>query len=84
LMGYSSRIMAESWESTLLYFAAVADASYMRPSQLNVAVPQWTRHTVEKIFATHLEDWPALLRSMRTVGAEILDKSQKAPAGGGE
>jgi hypothetical protein len=49
-----------------------------------VAVPQWTRHTVEKIFATHLEDWPALLRSMRTVGAEILDKSQKAPAGGGE
>lgn len=84
LMGYSSRIMAESWESTLLYFAAVADASYMRPSQLNVVVPQWTRNTVEKIFATHLEDWPALLRSMRTVGAEIRDQSRKTTAGGGE
>lgn len=86
LMGYSSRIMAESWESSLLYFAAVADSAYMRPSQLNVAVPEWTKHTVEKIFATHLEDWPALLRSMRQVGQEVREKAQKTvqASGGAE
>jgi len=28
-------------------------------------VPTWTGQTVERIFATHLEDWPALLRSLR-------------------
>jgi len=26
---------------------------------------------VERIYATHLEDWPALLRSLRKVGAEL-------------
>jgi hypothetical protein len=71
LMGYSSRIMAESWESNLLYYAALADELYLRPSQLNVVVPQWTQRTVEKIFATHLEDWPAVLRSLRQVGNDV-------------
>jgi len=86
LMGYSSRIMAESWESSLLYFASVADSAYMMPSQLNVSVPEWTKHTVERIFATHLEDWPALLRSMRQVGEDIRARAQKSAvaAGGGE
>ncbi|MBI2690189.1 MAG: hypothetical protein HYX27_28110 [Acidobacteria bacterium] len=86
LMGYSSRIMAESWESSLLYFASVADSAYMMPSQLNVAVPEWTKFTVEKIFATHLEDWPALLRSMRQVGEEVRAKAHKTAQanGGGE
>jgi hypothetical protein len=85
LMGYSSRIMAESWESSLLYFAAIADSAYMMPSQLNVAVPEWTKNTVERIFATHLEDWPALLRSMRLVGEDVRAKAQKsAIAAGGE
>lgn len=71
LMGYSSRIMAESWESNVLYYAALADELALRPSQLNVVVPQWTQRTVEKIFATHLEDWPAVLRSLRQVGADV-------------
>ena len=71
LMGYSSRIMAESWESNILYYAALADELYLRPSQLNVVVPQWTQRTVEKIFATHLEDWPAVLRSLRQVGNDV-------------
>lgn len=86
LMGYSSRIMAESWESSLLYFASVADSAYMMPSQLNVAVPEWTKSTVERIFATHLEDWPALLRSMRQVGDDVRAKAHKAAvaAAGGE
>lgn len=68
LMSYSSRILAESWESNLLYFAALADELYLRPSQLNLYVPKWTRETVETIFATSLEDWPAVLRSLRNVG----------------
>jgi hypothetical protein len=80
LMGYSSRIMAESWESNLLYYAALADEVHMPPSQLNVAVPEWTQQTVEKIFATHLEDWPALLRSLRWVGDDVRAKAKKQMA----
>jgi hypothetical protein len=85
LMGYSSRIMAESWESMILYWAALADEVHIAPSQLNVFIPEWTQKTVERIFATHLEDWPALLRSLRTVGEDIrlrlrmqMDTEQKA------
>jgi hypothetical protein len=77
LMGYSSRILAESWESNLLYYAALADQLYLSPAELNVLVPDWTRQTVERIFATNLEDWPALLRSLRLVGDEAREKSRK-------
>lgn len=77
LMGYSSRIMAESWESNLLYFAALADEIYLRPAQLNLVVPEWTQKTVETIFATHLEDWPAVLRSLHAVGEEVRGESRK-------
>jgi len=83
LMGYSSRVMAESWESSALYYASIANALYMNPGQLNVVIPEWTRSTVERIFATHLEDWPALLRSLRQVGQDAVNKSAKAaPAAG--
>ena len=78
LMGYSSRIMAESWESSLLYYAALADELHLRPSQFNVVVPQWTQLTVERIFATHLEDWPALLRSLRLTGDDVRTKARSA------
>jgi hypothetical protein len=77
LMGYSSRIMAESWESNSLYWADVGDQIGARPAQLNVLVPEWTQKVVERIFASHLEDWPALLRSLRSVGDEV--KGQSAP-----
>ena len=85
-MGYSSRIMAESWESSLLYYAALADEIHATPSQLNVMIPAWTQQTVERIFATHLEDWPALLRSLRMVGEDVRQKARKqnAAAAGGE
>ncbi len=79
LMGYSSRIMAESWESSLLYYAALADGIHVPPAYLNVLIPQWTRQTVERIFATHLEDWPALLRSLRWVGEDVREKARKQP-----
>lgn len=71
LMGYSSRIMAESWESNLLYWADVGDQYSITPAQLNVLVPEWTHKVVERIFASHLEDWPALLKSLRSVGTEL-------------
>ncbi len=80
LMGYSSRILAESWESNLLFYAALADETHTRPSDLNVLIPAWTQQTVEKIFATHLEDWPALLRSLRLVGDDVRLKSHKQAA----
>jgi len=77
LMGYSSRIMAESWESNLLYYAALADELHVPPSQLNLLIPEWTQRTVERIFATHLEDWPALLRSLRNVGADARESARR-------
>ena len=77
LMGYSSRILAESWESNLLYYAALADEMHIHPAELNLLVPGWTQQTVERIFATHLEDWPALLRSLRLVGDDVRQKARK-------
>jgi len=35
---------------------------------------------VEQIFATHLEDWPALLRSMRTVADGVRVQTRKVQA----
>ena len=32
---------------------------------------------VERIFASHLEDWPALLRSLRMVGDDVREKARK-------
>ncbi|MBI3695992.1 MAG: hypothetical protein HY238_14275, partial [Acidobacteria bacterium] len=76
LMGYSSRIMAESWESNNLYWAALADELHLPPAQLNVLIPQWTQKVVERIFATHLEDWPAVLRSLRWIGDDYKQKAR--------
>ncbi len=76
LMGYSSRIMAESWESNTLYWAALADEVHLPPSQLNVLIPEWTKRVVERIFASHLEDWPALLKSLRLIGDDVRAKAK--------
>jgi hypothetical protein len=76
LMGYSSRIMAESWESNTLYWAALADEIGVSPAQLNVRIPEWTRSLVEQIFASHLEDWPAVLKSLRLVGDDVRARSR--------
>jgi hypothetical protein len=81
LMGYSSRILAESWESNTLYWAALADELSMAPAELNVRIPEWTRKLVEQIFASHLEDWPALLKSLRVVGDDVRTRSRAAAAG---
>jgi hypothetical protein len=82
LMGYSSRIMAESWESNTLYWAALADELSLSPAQLNVRIPEWTRKLVEEIFASHLEDWPAVLRSLHQVGDEVRTQTRASAANG--
>jgi hypothetical protein len=78
LMGYSSRIMAESWESNALYWAALADETNVAPAWLNVRIPEWTQKLVEQIFASHLEDWPALLKSLRAVGDGVRAQHRAA------
>jgi hypothetical protein len=80
LMGYSSRILAESWESNNLFFAALSSDLGYRPSQLNLLIPEWTQKTVEQIFATHLEDWPALLRSMHVIAGQIRTEASRLQA----
>jgi len=81
LMGYSSRILAESWESSTLYWAVLADEINVPPAQLNISVPGWTRQAVERIFASHLEDWPAELNSLRYVGDEVRRAARQAMEG---
>jgi len=78
LMGYSSRILAESWESNNLYYAALADEVATPVAALDAYVPEWNRSTIENIFATHLEDWPAILRSLQTTGNNIRHGSERA------
>jgi hypothetical protein len=83
LMGYSSRIMAESWESNLLYWADVSDQVGVQPAELNILVPEWTAKVAERIFASHLEDWPALLKSVRSVGEELTNRNTQVAASTG-
>ena len=73
LSGYSSRYLAESWDSPNLYWARLADEAGYAPVTLNRLVPELTRVMVEKIFATDHEDWPALLRAMHETGAEFRE-----------
>ncbi len=69
--GYSSRLFAETWDSTNLYWARLADEMGYQPETLNRLVPELTVHMVAKIFATDLNDWPAILRAMRETGEEF-------------
>ncbi|HTC91953.1 MAG TPA: hypothetical protein VK699_00690 [Terriglobales bacterium] len=68
---YSSRLLAESWDSSNLYWARLADEQGYPPVMLNRLVPELTHRMVEKIFASNLEDWPAVLRAMQETGDEF-------------
>ena len=70
-VGYSSRLLAESWDSPNLYWARLADETGLSAVALNHLIPQLTRCMVEKIFATDLEDWPALLRAIHETGEDF-------------
>jgi hypothetical protein len=79
-LGYSSRLMAESWESNNLFWARLADEKGMPPEALQQLVPELTRRMVEKIFATHLDDWPSLLRALQETGEEFREgKTETLP-----
>ncbi len=69
--GNASRLLAESWESNNLYWARLADEMGYSPVTLNVLVPTLTRHMVSNIFASNIDDWPALLRAMEETGDEF-------------
>jgi hypothetical protein len=69
--GFSSRLMAESWDSTNLYWARLADEMNYSPATLNRIVPELTRRLIERIFATDNEDLEAVLRAMRETGEEF-------------
>jgi hypothetical protein len=71
--GYSSRLLAECWDSNNLYWARLADERGLPPEMLHRLVPELTRHMVENIFATHLDDWPALLRALRETGEQFRE-----------
>ena len=84
-LDYSSRLLAESWDSNNLYWARLADEMGYSPVMLNRLVPELTRRMVEQTFASHLEDWPAVLRAMRETGEEfrqgkIASVAEKWPA----
>ncbi len=71
--GYASRLFGESWESSNLYWARLADEKGYSPAALNLLVPELTRQMVANISATSIDDWPALLRAMRQTGQEFLN-----------
>lgn len=75
LQGYSSRLMAESWESNNLQWARLADEMNLPPSSLQWLAPQLTQRLLEHIFANNHEDWPALLRALH----QTTDEYRRAP-----
>jgi hypothetical protein len=77
--GYGSRLFAESWDSPNLYWARLADERGVPPVMLNSLVPQLTQRMVERIFATDLEDWPALLRALHDTGEDFLEGKVGSP-----
>ncbi|MGA3069473.1 MAG: hypothetical protein ABSD43_04575 [Terracidiphilus sp.] len=68
---FDGRLFGESWESSNLYWARLADEMGYSPVMLNVLVPDLTRHMVANIFATDIGDWPALLRAMQETGDQF-------------
>lgn len=76
---FRGRLFAESWESANLYWARLADETGYSPAMLNLLVPNLTRHMVENIFATNIDDWPALLRALETTGDDFRRGAIPAP-----
>jgi hypothetical protein len=68
---FQGRLFGESWESSNLYWERLADEMGYSPVMLNVLVPNLTRHMVENIFATNIDDWPAVLRALHETGDQF-------------
>ncbi len=71
--GNASRLLAESWESNNLYWARLADEMGYPPVMLNILVPTLTRRMIANIFASNIDDWPALLRALEETGDEFRE-----------
>jgi hypothetical protein len=83
LGGINSRLMGECWDSGNLYWARLADEMGYSPVDLNRIVPELTRQMVEKIFASDVDDWPAVLRALHQTGAEFRDGKLALRTGAG-
>ncbi|HVT96371.1 MAG TPA: hypothetical protein VHE33_02625, partial [Acidobacteriaceae bacterium] len=71
--GEAYALMGESWESSNLYWARLADEMGYAPESLNILIQELSRRMIAKIFATDLEDWPAILRAMEQTGEEFRE-----------
>ncbi len=71
IVGNGGLIFAESWESNNLYWARLANEMGYSPVELNLLVPELTRNMIANIFASNIDDWPALLRAMQQTGNEF-------------
>ena len=69
--GFTNRFFAESMESSNLYWARVTDELGQPPAMLQLLVPQLTRVLIEKLFASDIEDWPAVMRAMQESGDDL-------------
>jgi hypothetical protein len=78
--GYTNRLFGESWESSNLYWARLADDMGYSPVMLNLLVPALTRQMVTRIFATNIDDWPAILRAMKQTGEAFEQGKIAVPA----
>ena len=76
--GYTNRLFGESWESSNLYWARLADEKGYAPAMLNVLVPELTGQMIANISATSIDDWPALMRAMRETGDQFMQGKMKA------
>ena len=73
LSGNYGRLMSECWDSGNLYWARLADEKGYDPVLLNRMVPELTLRVVERIYASDIEDTPAVLRALQETGAEFRD-----------
>jgi hypothetical protein len=82
-MNFPSRLLAESWESNNLYWARLLDEKGLPPVMLNELAPQLTLLMTQRIFATDVEDWAAVLRAMRETGEDFRQGRLPSPASAG-
>jgi hypothetical protein len=79
---FQGRLFGESWESSNLYWARLADEMGYSPAMLNILVPNLTRRMVANIFATNIDDWPALLRALQRTGDEFRQNGANGSGAG--
>jgi len=75
--GYTNRLFGESWESSNLYWALLADEKGYAPAMMNILVPELTGQMITNISATSIDDWPALMRAMRETGEQFREGKMK-------